>query len=160
MVATTVRMDKMPFSLSAVSIVENANAAERRVLDGISQRMLANGGSLILPDNPSMRNAIYASDGLRFARGFLVNVSSIQGRPYSQGISLQPCTSKDYIPIGEKGIAVYLDGVRVPSGLQAVNDLVRPEEVLAIEAYPDVISAPGTWKTNDACAVVAVWTRR
>jgi hypothetical protein len=158
--ATTVRMDRMPFSLAPVSIVENANVAERKILDAISQRMLANGGSLILPDNLSLRNAIYASDGLRFARGFRVNGAEVQGRPYSQGISMRACTSKDYIPIGDRGIAVYLDGVRVPFGLQGVNDLVRPDEILAIEAYPDVISAPGIWKTNDACAVVAVWTRR
>lgn len=57
-----------------------------------------------------------------------MNGAEVQGRPYSQGISMRACTSKDYIPIGDKGIAVYLDGVRVPFGLQGVNDLVRPDE--------------------------------
>lgn len=61
--ATTVRMDRMQFSLASVSIVENANVAERKILDAISQRMLANGGSLILPDNLSLRNASTRATG-------------------------------------------------------------------------------------------------
>jgi hypothetical protein len=84
----------------------------------------------------------------------------VQGRPFSQGFGMQPCVSRDFPKIGEKSLVVYLDGVRVPFGLQGLNDMVRPEEILAIEAYPDVISAPGIWRTNDACAVVAFWTRR
>jgi hypothetical protein len=57
-------------------------------------------------------------------------------------------------------MVVYLDGARVAFGLQGVNDAVRPEDILAVEAYPDVISAPAIWRTNDACAVVAFWTKR
>ena len=33
-------------------------------------------------------------------------------------------------------------------------------DILAIEAYPDVVSAPFIWRKNDTCAVVAVWTKR
>lgn len=156
----TVRMDRLPQLLGPVSIVGKANAVERRVLEDIDQRMRAGNGTLIGSDNLSLRNAVYASDGVRFARGFRVSGSNVQGRPYSQGISIKSCESKDLVPVGEKSIAVYLDGVRVPFGLQGVNDLIRPQEILAIEAYPDVISAPGLWKTNDACAVIAFWTKR
>jgi hypothetical protein len=38
--------------------------------------------------------------------------------------------------------------------------MVPVEDVLAVEAYPDVLSAPAQWRTNDACAVIAFWTRR
>jgi hypothetical protein len=41
-----------------------------------------------------------------------------------------------------------------------VNSLIPPGDVLAVEAYPDVTSAPLLWRTNDACAVVAFWTKR
>jgi hypothetical protein len=157
---TTIRMDRLPQLLEPVSIVERARAAERAILDGIDQRMRAGGGTLITADNPSLRNATWASDGLRFARGFRTRGSEVQGRPYTKGFAPQPCRSVDFPGIGEKSLAVYLDGVRVPFGLQGVNDLVRPEEILAIEAYPDVLSAPGIWQTSDACAVVGFWTKR
>jgi hypothetical protein len=41
-----------------------------------------------------------------------------------------------------------------------LNSDVLPRQILAIEAYSDVITAPLLWRTNDACAVIAVWTRR
>lgn len=158
--APTVRMTMLGTMLAPVSIVANATVADNKVLDAITLRLRGAGGTLILPSDLSLRNAVYASDALRFARGFRTNGSSVQGRPFSQGFGLQPCVSRDFPKIGEKAMVIYLDGVRVPFGLQGLNDMVRPEEILAIEAYPDVISAPGIWKTNDACAVIAVWTRR
>ena len=158
--ASVVRMEPLGTMLAPVSIVANATVADNKVLEAITQRQKAGGGTMILPSDLSLRNAIYAADGLRFARGFRTYGNTIQGRPFSEGIGQKACVSKDFPKVGEKSMVVYLDGVRVPFGLQGVNDMVRPEEILAIEAYPDVISAPGIWKTNDACAVVAFWTRR
>jgi hypothetical protein len=34
------------------------------------------------------------------------------------------------------------------------------KQVLAIEAYPDVISMPYLWRTRGVCAVIAVWTKQ
>jgi hypothetical protein len=59
-----------------------------------------------------------------------------------------------------KMVAIYLDGARYHGGLNALNDAVTMKQILAIEAYPDVASAPFLWRTNDACAVIAVWTKR
>jgi hypothetical protein len=60
----------------------------------------------------------------------------------------------------QKFIAVYLDGGRLPGGLESINRMVPPSDILAIEAYPDVVSAPFIWRTNDACAVIAYWTKK
>jgi hypothetical protein len=158
--APIVKMTQLGTMLAPVSIVANATIADNKVLDEVQRRMKGAGGTMILPSDLSLKNAIYASDGLRFARGFRTFGSSVQGRPFFQGMGEKACVSRDFPKIGEKSMIVYLDGIRVPFGLQGINDMVRPEEILAIEAYPDVISAPGLWKTNDACAVVAFWTRR
>jgi hypothetical protein len=156
----TVRLERRAVMLAPVSIVANANKREQAVLDMVVARMRSAWGTLVLPSDLSLKNATWASDGIRWARGFRAFGSSVSGRPYSSGgVGLKPCTSTDFIPAGEKGMIVYLDGVRMIS-LQALNDAVRPDQILAIEAYPDVISAPGIWRTNDACAVVAFWTRK
>jgi hypothetical protein len=156
----TVRINRRPVMLAPVSIVANANKREQAVLDVVLERMRSAWGTLVLPSDLSLKNATWASDGIRWARGFRAFGSTVSGRPYSSGgVGLKPCTSRDFIPAGEKGLVVYLDGARMIS-LQSVNDAVRPSDILAIEAYPDVISAPAIWRTNDACAVVAFWTRR
>ena len=50
-----------------------------------------------------------------------------------------------------------------PSGRESHEGAARAPfvapAILAIEAYPDVLSAPFLWRTNDACAVVAYWTK-
>jgi hypothetical protein len=156
----TVRIARMPQMLAAVSIVANASKADQAVLDGILARMRSAWGTLVLPSDLSLKNAAYASDAVRWARGFRTWGSNVSGRPYSTGMGQSACTSREFIPPREKGMVVYLDGARMAFGLQGVNDAVRPEDILAVEAYPDVVSAPAIWRTNDACAVVAFWTKR
>ena len=156
----TVRIARMPQMLAAVSIVANASKADQAILDGILARMRSAWGTLVLPSDLSLKNAAYASDAVRWARGFRTWGSNVAGRPYSTAGGQAACLSRDFIPPREKGMVVYLDGARVAFGLQGVNDAVRPEDILAVEAYPDVISAPAIWRTNDACAVVAFWTKR
>lgn len=157
---TTIRIGRMPQMLAAVSIVANASKADQAILDAILLRMRSAWGTLVLPSDLSLRNASFAGDAVRWARGFRTWGSTVTGRPYFSGMGQKACTSREVIPVGEKGMIVYLDGARVPFGLQGVNDAVRPEDILAVEAYPDVISAPTIWRTNDACAVVAFWTKR
>jgi hypothetical protein len=60
----------------------------------------------------------------------------------------------------QKTIALYVDGERLRGGLAALNDFVPVKDILAIETYPDVMSAPFIWRSNDACAVIAVWTKK
>jgi hypothetical protein len=158
----TVRMDQVVHALDPVSIVDKADGANRKILNEIALRMRTAGGTLILAGDPSLRDATLASEGFQTARGFHYrSPTQIEGRIYTNGLRTEPCPSTDVVPVnGGKQVAVYLDGTRMPAGLRAVNQMVPPSDILAIEAYPDVISAPFLWRTNDACAVVAFWTRR
>lgn len=60
----------------------------------------------------------------------------------------------------DKMVVVYLDGARFRGGLEALNNAVPMRQILAVEAYPDAASSPFLWRTKDACAVIAVWTKR
>ncbi len=85
-----------------------------------------------------------------------------EARPYVDNGHLVPCltlSSGSALRSGAKGIAIYLDGNRYPGGLEMLNHDVLPDLVLTVEAFPEVISAPAQWRTNDACAVVAIWTK-
>ena len=57
-------------------------------------------------------------------------------------------------------LAVYLDGARVIGGLAELRTSVTMRDILAMEAYQDIATAPLEWRTNDACAVIAIWTKR
>jgi len=87
--------------------------------------------------------------------------TKVEGRVY--GMKAKPCTSvsaaDSMLKVGDKSVAVYLDGSRVPGGLEMINRMVPVKDLLAVEAYPDVVSAPFLWRTNDACAVIAFWTK-
>ena len=135
------------------------------VLREIDERLRVAAGTLIRQDSPFLKSADRPSDALRAARGFVYKSPvDVEGRPYAQGFIQKPCKSaaSDVSLRGSisKEVAVYLDGMRVPGGFEAINNMVLPKDILAIEAYPDVISAPPRWRTNDACAVVAVWTKK
>jgi hypothetical protein len=151
---TTIRMPKVVNLLDPVYVLATSSTADRKVLADIQARMRSAGGTLILADNLSLRNATMASHGVTSARGFRYKGGAdIEARPF--GSNGAPCKGA-----GSKKIVVYLDGMKYPGGLQMLNDEIPPSDILAIEAYPDVISAPFLWRTNDACAVIAFWTKR
>lgn len=57
---------------------------------------------------------------------------------------------------------VYLDGMRIfmEPGREDPSDIVDPEQIEAIEAYPGPATIPPELNaTGSACAVVAIWTR-
>ena len=150
----TIRMDRAITMLDPVSVVEKSMGPDRRTLNDIALRMRTAAGSLILASDLSLRNAVRSSDPLPSARGFRLGKDGYYARfPNCKALPI------DTGP-GKKGIAIYLDGVRMPAGLDVVNRLVPPADLLAIEAYPEVTSAPFLWRTNDACAVVAFWTKK
>ena len=55
---------------------------------------------------------------------------------------------------------MYLNGLRVVGGLAGLRAAVTMRDILAVEAYQDISSAPVEWRTNDACAVLAIWSSR
>jgi len=161
----TVRLDRLPHMLDSVRVGADA-PREARIVQAAQSRLLVAHGTLIRADNPSLRSATLASDPVRAATGFRwKGPTSIDARPYvnrrGQLKDCQTLTESDSLGSDDdKKIAIYVDGSRVPGGIQVVNRMVPPRDILVIEAYPDVVSAPFQWRQNDTCAVIAFWTRR
>ena len=162
----TVRLIPIAQTLAPVRVVAKR---DQRVLDDIDERMRVAAGTLIKAGDPFLATAMEASDAIRAGRGFIwKGPTRIEtGRPASTRGGSKPCAStSSNTPLpaagpvqGRMEIAIYLDGSRVPGGLETVNNMVRPDDILAIETYPEVLSAPFLWRTPDACAVVAFWTK-
>lgn len=152
----TVRMIHLAHLLDPVSVVELI-PRNQKILKDIGDRMRVASGTLIDSDNLSLRNATLPSEAIVAAKGFSYKSTTVfEARNGCRSIGRADSLPK----VGSKQIAIYLDGARFRGGLQVLNDMVKPWDILAIEAYPDVLSAPFLWRTNDACAVVAFWTRR
>lgn len=159
-----------PIGMLAQSMPGNAlSGGERRdsaVLTQIEARMRVASGTLIRGGEAAIRGASVATDLIRHARGFRwkgpTMVETRGTAPQARNaLECESQTQSDVILTrGFKSVAIYLDGSRLSGGLEMINRMVPVEDVLAVEAYPDVLSAPAQWRTNDACAVIAFWTRR
>lgn len=160
-VPLTVAVARKAQTLETVNVVGNASR-DTRTLDDIAFRNRTSGGTTLMPGNSWLATADSPTDALRGARGFIQKgANRVIARPYVDARGrLTDCatTRADTVRSG-KEVAIYLDGSRYPGGLEILNNDVLPRQILAIEAYPDVVSAPMIWRTNDACAVVAIWTK-
>lgn len=145
--------------LDAVSIVGKPGR-DLVVLSALRQRMRVSGGTAFMPGNSWLETATFPADVVRAARGFTYkSPTMVYGRPQAGGGA---CVSSS-APRREgdgKRVVIYLDGMKFPAGLEELQNLVPMKQVLAIEAYPDILFAPAQWRTNDACAVIAFWTKR
>lgn len=163
--STMITITEKAQTLETVSIIGKPSR-DLKVLDAMVARSRIANGTLFMPGNLYLRNADVTASVLGGAKGFRVRDAT---NIYARGCG-DSTTNGDVAelrmrrgnrgPRGERVVAVYLDGNRVPTGLPGLNNLVPMNQILAIEAYPDVMSAPFLWRTNDACAVVAVWTKR
>ncbi len=151
--------------LAAVTVVGKASR-EVKTLEEIRQRSLTSAGTQFMPGNSWLKAAFDPGDVMRGARGFSVkSPTKVEGRPYfdSKGRQL-PCSTSNGGLRGDrnelKEVAVYIDGMRTPGGLETLNNDLRMDQVLAIETYPDVTTAPFIWRNSATCAVIAVWTKR
>lgn len=152
-----VTMQRVAQKLAAVEITAPLSNKDSLVLREIERRLRVANGSVLTADDLAVRNATVASDALGMARGFRKkSMTVVEGRTGCKSIR----SADSLLPAGSKAVAVYLDGTKMPGGLESINRMVPPSDILAVEAYPDVISAPFIWRTNDACAVIAFWTRR
>jgi hypothetical protein len=156
-----VTMRRMAHNLAPVEVTAVLSNKDSLVLREIDRRLRTAHGSVLTADHLAVRNAKLASDPIAMAVGFQRKSETVvQGRNLCRS-----WPRSDSLPPGghramPKVVAIYLDGTRLPGGLESANRMVPPSDILAIEAYPDVISAPFLWRTNDACAVIAFWTRR
>lgn len=137
-------LDKKAQTLETVSVVGKASP-NTRLLNDIVERSRSATGTVFLPGNSWLESANAPVDVLRAAVGFrYIGPGTVEGR-------LQ-CRKID----------VYLDGFRMVDLVQLTN-AVPMKKILAIEAYPDIATAPFMYRTYDTaerpCAVVAVWTK-
>jgi hypothetical protein len=153
----TVRMHRIAQALAAVEVTAPLTSKDSARLRDVERRLRTAHGTLILSDNLAVRNASDAIDALSAATGFSVRSATVvRARGRCESVAKMDTIMRR----GTKVVAIYLDGNRVPGGLEMLNRTIPPSDILAIEAYPDVTSAPFLWRTNDACAVVAYWTRK
>jgi hypothetical protein len=157
-----VTMHRIVQNLAPVAVTAVLTSKDSAKLRDIEHRMRTANGTLILGEDLTVRNAKLGSDPLAMARGFRWKSKTVvearggcRSYPRSDSMVVNPRASRR-----QKFIAVYLDGGRLPGGLESINRMVPPSDILAIEAYPDVVSAPFIWRTNDACAVIAYWTKK
>ena len=142
-----VRVSDQAQRLDAVTITGRADVV-MQVLDAVMARSRSASGSIFLPGSPYLRLATRVTDLLVNARGFRrLGPSEVEARPTNSGARC-------------RNIGVYVNGVRAVEGVVALDASTRPDRILAVEAYPDVMSAPFEWRSADGvCAVVALWTR-
>lgn len=161
--STVITITRKAQTLETVSIVGKPSR-DLKVLDAIVARSRVANGTMFMPGNEWLRAADVVTDVLGAAKGFRVKDAThvyIRGCDDSTSRGGAGLRSGDRSPGSTgKDLAVYVDGARLGTGLPGLNNMLPVSQVLAIEAYPDVISAPFLWRTNDACAVLAVWTKR
>ncbi len=160
--AVEMRIGESLQRLEAITVVGKRDASTR-LLEEVLRRKRIGMGTVFLPNSVALKSATFTSDVMKEARGFLY-----QGRDrISARISLSTrgvrrCTN----------IAVFVDEMLQPYGFQGLDAIVPPSQVLALEAYPDILSAPvqyrtakteltsyGSGRANMYCAVVLVWTK-
>ncbi|HEY3287443.1 MAG TPA: hypothetical protein VGJ96_10045 [Gemmatimonadaceae bacterium] len=143
-----VRVSEQAQRLDAVTITGRVDLVIH-VLDAVLARHRIASGSVFLPGSPQLLSAQRVTDLLSNARGFTVrSPTDIRARNTSSGARCEK-------------IGVYVNGVRAIEGVEVLDATARPDQVLAVEAYPDVMSAPFEWRSADGvCAVIALWTRR
>ena len=140
----TLVMDRKAQTLEAVSVIGKASR-DTRILNDMVDRGRSATGTLFLPGSSWLETANVPTDVLRAAVGFrYISPDTVEAR--------QRC----------RRVAVYLDGLRMINLAQLTN-AVQMKKILAIEAYPDITTAPLMFRTQDTaerpCAVVAAWTK-
>lgn len=148
--------------LDAVHVL-GKRGGDARILGAIESRRRSSTGTVFLPGNEWLESALDPADVARSAAGFRyispeVLLSSGCGFAYPP---TESAASRGGAPRARmRTLVVYLDGARVVGGLAELKTAVTMRDVLAVEAYQDAATAPVEWRTNDACAVLAIWTRR
>ncbi|MEO7457245.1 MAG: carboxypeptidase regulatory-like domain-containing protein [Gemmatimonadaceae bacterium] len=138
--------------LDAVTVIGKPTG-DIKVLSELVKRNRASAGTMFLPGNVWLESALYPADVLRAARGFrYMSLDKVRARG---------CDMSGAGGMGRgKSLVVYIDGMRFAGGFEELGTAVTMREVLAIEAYPDMISVPAQWRSTDTCAVIAIWTKR
>jgi hypothetical protein len=116
---------------------------------GFEQRKkMGLGGHFFDEQRIADRRAIRMSDLLRATPG----VSVQQGQNGRDGIRLRGTGGS-----GQCVPNVFLNGMYVPVDNGVIEDLVRPDEVRAMEVYPGTGSLPVEFQRPNGCGAIVIW---
>ncbi|HET9012940.1 MAG TPA: hypothetical protein VFN38_14035, partial [Gemmatimonadaceae bacterium] len=161
-VPVTIALGERAQVLDAIT-VRGRRGGNQRILSAIASRRSASTGTVFLPDDPYLVSAYDPADVARNAPGFRyvsAEVLLASGCGFRYPPADQPTMPSGTARSRTRVLAVYLDGARVAGGLAELRTSVNMRDVLAVEAYQDIATAPLEWRTYDACAVLAIWTKR
>jgi hypothetical protein len=137
-------------------------------------------GDYFLADDISRQNPIDTRSLLQQIPGVSVNVRGVRFQrcgtetldptlggqaQQSQDVGAQglySTTSRDATDLQDRGIQVYVDGHRMTGLFTSVDDVlssITPTEIEIMEVYRGVSRIPAEY-LRDACAVIAIWTKR
>ena len=158
--STKITLSERAQILDAVTVV-GRRGGSTKILNAIAGRRRTSIGTVFLPGNSWLESSYDPADVVRGAPGFRyvsADVLLSSGCGFRYPPSDEPALGRS--PAKTRTLAVYLDGARVMGGLPELKTSVTMRDVLAVEAYQDIFSAPMEWRTNDACSVLAIWTKR
>jgi hypothetical protein len=140
----------VPVAVSLPTAIDTVNIEALRLRSayasiGFDTRRAAGNGTFLDQGQIAKHSPHTVADLLRTAPGF--RVSYVGSRTV-----LIPTRGST------KCVAYYVDRIRYHS-LHAgdINDIVRPREIAAIEAYPGI--APAEFGNHQGCATVVIWTK-
>ena len=144
----TVAMTERAQALSSVVVRGERSRGSRFLQEFADRKRRAAGGTFYGPADLERRNALYVSDILRTTAGMRVS----PGRGFSNVVR------------GRGGCvpAVYLDGMPLYGGANDLDQIVRPNDLMAMEVYQALGNLPAqfTGLQANGCGAIALWTKR
>jgi hypothetical protein len=154
-VRKAVTMVEQPIELEGV-VATSWGRSMRLRRNGFYDRQRQGLGAFMTSDRIEHLNPLRTADIFRYMRGFMVKPSRFGPIVIS--------TRGKGLMMGECIPTVYLDGAAMVSASARDQhdslDMVTPDDILAIEAYPGAASIPAQYNPlGSACGVILVWTR-
>jgi hypothetical protein len=144
----TVTMTERAQALSSVVVRGRRSRGSRFLEEFAERKRRAAGGTFYGPADLERRNALYVSDILRTTAGMRVS----------------PSRGFGYVVRGRGGCvpAVFLDGMPLYGGANDLDQIVRPNDLMAMEVYQSLGTLPPqfTGLQANACGAIALWTKR
>jgi hypothetical protein len=135
------------------AVLDTVRITARRVgrntlLEFMDRRRRAGTGRFLTSEDIAKLGSIFTGDLFRMMPGMSVDASGMDSRLTMRGGAFGRCQP-----------AIFLDNMRlVDIGLNELNSMVRPNDIIGIEAYP-AMGAPGQFFDPRGCGSVVIWTR-
>jgi hypothetical protein len=177
-----ISLRRLPIALAPIEVVAEQQLRALRERD-FYDRVRHGHGSVIMRDEIERMRPRTTMDVMRRLRGFQVEytprgelrLSSGRGRASFEVRSVLDGPQGPDRGSQDRGVdrrvrptervcdpQIYLDGALIwmPAGLVDPSEIVNPDQIEAIEAYPGGATIPPELNaTGSACGVVAIWTR-